>query len=85
MINYLVADLAVDFVVLAAATIALLLYMRLVIHQALLVEGVEHEIGPDSQCPECRRIVPTMAFCPSCGASRAAASKQGRLKPTGQA
>jgi rRNA maturation endonuclease Nob1 len=66
-------------VILAIATVALLLYVRLVIHQALLVEGVEHEIGPDSPCPECHRLVPTMAFCPACGAARAAASKQKRL------
>lgn len=56
-------------VVIAAA---LLVYMRLVIHQALLAEGAAHEIGPDAQCPECHRVVPTMLFCPSCGVARAA-------------
>lgn len=69
-------DLALQLVIVAIAAVALLLYVRLVIHQALLVEGAEHEIGPDSQCPECHRIVPTMAFCPACGAARAAASKK---------
>lgn len=75
-----IQDLTIQFVVVLIAAVALLLYVRLVIHQALLVEGAEHEIGPDSQCPECHRIVPTMAFCPACGAARAAASKQGRAK-----
>jgi RsiW-degrading membrane proteinase PrsW (M82 family) len=68
-------DLALDVGVLLLVTLALLLYLRLVIHDALLVEGAEHEIGPDSMCPECHRIVPTMAFCPACGAARSAAPK----------
>ena len=68
-------DLALDVAVLLVATLLLLLYLRLVIHDALLVEGAEHEIGPDSMCPECHRIVPTMAFCPNCGAARSAAPK----------
>jgi len=68
-------DLALDVGVRLIVTIALLLYLRLVIHDALLVEGAEHEIGPDSMCPECHRIVPTMAFCPACGAARSAAPK----------
>lgn len=79
-LGFIVQDLAVEFVILALATAALLLYVRLVIHQALLVEGVEHEIGPDTPCPECHRVVPTMAFCPACGGARAASSKQ---KPVG--
>ena len=72
---FTLADLALDIGVLLVAAFALLLFLRLVIHDALLVEGAEHEIGPDSQCPECHRIVPTMAFCPSCGAARSAAPK----------
>jgi RsiW-degrading membrane proteinase PrsW (M82 family) len=76
--GFAVDDLLVDLVVEALAAVALLLYVRLVIHQALLVEGAEHEIGRDRQCPECHRIVPAMAFCPSCGAARAAAPKQRR-------
>jgi len=60
------------------AAIALMLYVRQVIHQALLAEGPAHEIGPDSQCPECHRIVPTMQFCPHCGAARAAAPRSTR-------
>ena len=72
---FLEQDLAMDIGVLLVVTVALLLYLRLVIHDALLVEGAENEIGPDSVCPECHRIVPTMAFCPACGAARSAAPK----------
>jgi hypothetical protein len=79
VVGFAVQDLAAGFAILCVATLALLLYVRLVIHQALLVEGAEHDIGPDAPCPECRRVVPAMAFCPACGAARAAASKQGRL------
>jgi len=68
-------DLALDFAVVLLAAFALLLYLRLVIHDSLLVEGAEHEIGLESMCPECHRIVPTMAFCPACGAARAASPK----------
>jgi RsiW-degrading membrane proteinase PrsW (M82 family) len=85
MIGFVVQDLIVDVAILGLATAALLLYLRLAIHDALLVEGAEHEIGPDSPCPECGRMVPKMAFCPACGAARAAASKQGRPKPAGGA
>ena len=80
MVSFLVSDLVAEVAIRLVATLALLLYVRLVIHQALLVEGAEHEIGPDAPCPECHRIVPTMAFCPSCGAARAAAPKQGRRR-----
>jgi rRNA maturation endonuclease Nob1 len=69
--------------VLAVTAAALLLYLRVVIHDALLVEGAEHEIGADSLCPECHRMVPTMQFCPSCGAARAAAPKQTRVRVAG--
>ncbi|MEO8743934.1 MAG: PrsW family glutamic-type intramembrane protease [Candidatus Dormiibacterota bacterium] len=85
MIAFEVLDLVSEVVILAIATVALLLFVRLVIHQALLVEGAEHAIGPDAPCPECHRVVPTMAFCPSCGAARAAASKQGRPRVGGVA
>lgn len=85
VISFVLPDLAVEFAILGVATLALLLYVRLVIHQALLIEGVAHEIGPDSKCPECHRIVPTMAFCPACGAARAAGPKQNRLGAARQA
>jgi ribosomal protein L32 len=85
VISFVLPSLVAEVAISVVAALALLLYVRLVIHQALLVEGVEHEIGPDSQCPECHRIVPTMAFCPNCGAARAAASKLGRKRVGGLA
>jgi hypothetical protein len=85
MLGFALSDLVAGTAVLLIATIALLLYVRLVIHQALLVEGAEHEIGPDAPCPECHRVVPTMAFCPACGAARAAGTKQGRMRTGGVA
>ena len=77
-LTFVVQDLIVQVLVWALATIALMLYVRQVIHLALLSEGVAHEIGPDSQCPECHHIVPTMLFCPNCGAARAAAPRSTR-------
>ncbi len=80
VIGAVVADLLAGVVLLAAIAVALLLYVRVVIHDALLVEGAEHGVGPDAPCPECHRLVPTMAFCPACGAARAAGTKQGRAR-----
>jgi hypothetical protein len=84
MLTFAIPDLVAETAIRAVITIALLLYMRLVIHQALLVEGAEHEIGPEAPCPECHRMVPTMAFCPACGAARAAGSKLGRARSGGR-
>jgi len=78
ILSFVVPDLAVDTAIRLVVAAALLVYVRVVIHDALLVEGAEHEIGSDSQCPECHRMVPTMAFCPACGAARSAASKHNR-------
>lgn len=75
VVNVLLLDLLAQVAVLTAVTVALLLYVRFAIHQALLVEGAEHEIGPNSVCPECHRVVPAMAFCPACGAARSATPK----------
>jgi hypothetical protein len=85
MIAFVVQDLVLDVAILGLVAAALLLYVRLVIHDALLVEGAEHEIGPDAPCPECHRVVPTMAFCPACGAARSAGSKHGRPNLAGTA
>jgi len=84
IVGFLVGELWIDTAILAIAAAALLLYVRRVIHDALLVEGAEHEIGPDAMCPECHRIVPTMAFCPHCGAARSASSKHARVKLAGR-
>ena len=85
MFSVALSNLLVEVGIRLLAAIALLLYVRLVIHQALLVEGVEHEIGPESRCPECHRMVPTMAFCPACGAARAAAPKRRKTRVGGVA
>jgi RsiW-degrading membrane proteinase PrsW (M82 family) len=80
LVGFVLPDLLLDAIVVGVTAAALLLYLRVVIHQALLVEGAEHEIGRDSMCPECHRMVPTMRFCPACGAARAAAPRQARAR-----
>jgi len=80
--SVVVPDLVLQVGIRAVAAVALLMYLRLVIHQSLLAEGAAHEIGPDATCPECHRIVPTMLFCPSCGVARAAA-KPARMHSAG--
>lgn len=72
LVGYVVQDLLTLVAVQVVITALLLVYMRLVIHRALLAEGAEHEIGAQMQCPECHRLVPRMLFCPSCGVARAA-------------
>jgi hypothetical protein len=82
ILSVVVPDLVLKVGIHAVAAVALLVYLRLVIHQALLAEGAVHEIGPDAACPECHRIVPTMLFCPACGVARAAA-RQTRMHSAG--
>ena len=81
IITFFLTDLVGQLLVWLAAAIMLTLYVRQVIHQALLAEGAGHEIGPPSQCPECHRIVPAMLFCPHCGAARAAAPRSASGRP----
>src|SRR4029077_15571900 len=83
MLGFAISDLVASTAVLLLGTLALLLLGLLVIHQSVLVEEAEHEIGPDAPCPECHRIVPVMAFCPACGAASAAGTKQGRTRAGG--
>lgn len=85
MLSFVVSNLVAEVLIRSLATIALLLYTRLVIHQALLAEGSVQEIGPDAPCRECHRVVPTMRFCPACGVARAATSKRGRPAAGGAA
>ena len=73
VLSVIVPDLVLQVGIRVVATVALLMYVRLVIHLSLLAEGAAHEIGPEGACPECHRIVPTMLFCPACGVARAAA------------
>jgi hypothetical protein len=84
MLDLAVSDLIVQIVIRALMTAALLLYVRFVIHQALMAEGAVHEIGPDAPCPECHRVVPTMLYCPACGVNRAAAAKHSRPPVAGR-
>ena len=83
-LSFVVPEGLIEVAIWALGSAALLLFMRLVIHQALLAEGSEHEIGPDAACPECHRIVPTMLFCPACGVARTANAKPPR-PPVGSA
>jgi hypothetical protein len=85
VLSFVVPEGLIEVAIWALASVLLLLFMRLVIHQALMAEAVEHEIGPDSTCPECHRVVPTMLFCPSCGVARTAASKSPRTRVGGSA
>ena len=78
MISFVSPDLFTQVVIRSVATVALLLYLRVVIHESLMAEGAVHEIGPDAPCPECHRVVPTMLYCPACGVNRAASSKHSR-------
>lgn len=55
--------------------VVLFIYLRLVVHNALLEQGLELEIGEVSPCPECHRMVPAMLFCPACGVARSATPK----------
>lgn len=80
MLTAVVSDLLTQVVIRAIATVALLFYLRLVIHESLMAEGAIHEIGPDAPCPECHRVVPTMLYCPHCGVNRAAAPKHSRVQ-----
>lgn len=74
-------NLFLEVAVWAIAAALLVVYLRLVIHHALLEEGAEHEIGPVGECTECHRLVPTMLFCPACGAARSASPKGRRTQP----
>ena len=82
VVSFVVPEGLTEVAVWALASVLLLLFMRLVIHQALMAEGAVHEIGPDATCPECHRVVPTMLFCPSCGVARTAATRSAR-RPAG--
>jgi rRNA maturation endonuclease Nob1 len=69
-------ELVTEVVVWGVGAAIALLYLRVVIHHALLEEGGELEIGPPSVCSECHHVVPTMLFCPSCGIARSAGPRR---------
>jgi hypothetical protein len=76
--SYYVSSLLVDVVVWAVAAALLLVWVRVCVHNALLEEGAEHNIGAPFACSECHHLVPAMYFCPSCGVARSAAPKRAR-------
>lgn len=76
--DHFIVDLAVLVAVWSLAAVALILFLRVVLHHALLEEGAEHAVGPPTACVECHRLVPAMLFCPSCGVARSASPKGGR-------
>lgn len=80
--SYFIADLLLVVIVWAMAAMLLLVWLRVVLHHALLDEGAEHRIGPLGVCAECHHVVPAMLFCPSCGAVRSAGPKQLRAPAT---
>jgi RsiW-degrading membrane proteinase PrsW (M82 family) len=61
----------------ACITAALLIWVRIALHQMLLTEAVEVTIGPDAVCSHCHFVVPRMAFCPHCGIATCATPKTG--------
>jgi hypothetical protein len=60
----------------AVVVAALLVYIRFLVHRALLDEAADfglHEVV----CPHCRRHVNAAAFCPHCGAATSAGPRTG--------
>lgn len=77
--SYYVGSLLGLVLLWAFAAVVLLVWLRVLLHHALLDEGVELHIGDVAPCPECHRMVPAMRFCPACGMHRGAARKQDRV------
>ena len=57
--------------------ILLLLWVRVALHHMLLSEAVDVTVGADGICSHCHKVVPRMAFCPSCGIATRATPKSG--------
>jgi RsiW-degrading membrane proteinase PrsW (M82 family) len=76
--SYFIRDLLLEVVVWVVVAALLLVWLRVVLHHALLDEGAEHHIGPASVCAECHHVVPLMRFCPVCGTARSASPKHMR-------
>lgn len=73
-----VADLFLLVLIEAVVVAVLIVFLRVVLHHALLEERAAHAVGPLSPCSECGRLVPAMTFCPACGVARSAAPKSTR-------
>jgi len=78
LLAYYTGSLVLLVVIWAIAAAVLLVWLRVLLHNALLDESEEFLVGPPSACPECHRLVPTMRFCPACGVARSASPKHGR-------
>jgi hypothetical protein len=76
--TYFATSLLLVVIIWVIASALLMEWVRVTVHHALLEEGMEHVIGEPSACPECHLLVPTMCFCPACGAARSAAPKHTR-------
>jgi RsiW-degrading membrane proteinase PrsW (M82 family) len=81
-ISYFVTSLVLVTVLWAIAAATLLVWVRICLHNGLLEEGAERNIGEPSPCSECHHMVPYMFFCPSCGVARSAGPKQSRGVPS---
>jgi voltage-gated potassium channel Kch len=60
----------------AAVCVALLIYIRFLLHRALMDEAEDFGFHP-AICPHCRRHVEGSAFCPHCGAALSASPRTG--------
>jgi hypothetical protein len=82
--SFFIRDLLLLVVVWTVVAGLLLVWLRVVLHHALLDEGAEHQVGPASVCSECHHLVPAMLFCPVCGVARSASPKHMRGAPATQ-
>lgn len=89
VVGYYIGSLLGLVLLWAFAAVVLLVWVRVLVHYAVIDESVDFGIGELAPCPECHRMVPAMNFCPSCGVYRGAARKQdrrgeprGRVAPT---
>ena len=83
LISYYIGSLLGLVLLWAFAAALLLIWLRVLLHHALLDEATDIGVGPLSPCPECHRLVPTMNFCPMCGVHRQAGRKQDRVAEGG--
>jgi RsiW-degrading membrane proteinase PrsW (M82 family) len=67
----------------AAVVAALLVYIRFLLHQALIDEAEDFGLHT-ALCPHCRRQVEGAAFCPHCGAALAASPRTGHGRLTSE-
>jgi len=76
-------DGRIQFIAWTTVGVVLLIVVRQGLHEILLAEARETLIGAEIACSHCGNIVPEMPFCPSCGISRRATPKLGRISARG--